>query len=396
MDARAVDALHAIAEVEIHDPERFFRLLFHSYEELERLPDRVTLQAFVDRFRAEEDSEGFGVPAERFVQHIEYADDGIEVVRAVFHERLDDLVETFTAMVGGRQEYDDGTWRTFLTEYSTFWNGHIETWGAFVEFFLYHAEDWNVTAPAIELVELASAFDDAAGKMDVFRGYGVEIEVAPTEEVDEDDEEAWITFLLDLAPYWNGRDETWDEFTAYFLYHAERLGSRPLMDRATGLVYAASSMDDADGRIGVFASYGVTIERDGDPGDFYDFLAEYGGAWDGLEAHWDDFRKWFLHWAREQGVGKPATLFMDEAERQGELKGEFFRTYLVELSPVAPEFVPVAVAEAVDGLPGLAPEDAALYADTFAELAGRMPAVTRMTPLEIRQLIEDVSRLEAV
>jgi hypothetical protein len=73
-------------------------------------------------------------------------------------------------------------------------------------------------------------------------------------------------------------------------------------------------------RITIFAQYGVTITpAPGAAGDGagYDeqawqaYLAQNGPQWDGTEESWEQFRQWFAYYASEQGLGTPATAFLD-------------------------------------------------------------------------------------
>lgn len=47
------------------------------------------------------------------------------------------------------------------------------------------------------------------------------------------DEQSWQAFLTDNGPYWNGAEESWGDFTQWFLHHAEE---RALKDPATALI----------------------------------------------------------------------------------------------------------------------------------------------------------------
>jgi hypothetical protein len=41
------------------------------------------------------------------------------------------------------------------------------------------------------------------------------------------------------------------------------------------------------------------------------YLAQNGPQWDGTEESWEQFRQWFAYYASEQGLGVPATAFLD-------------------------------------------------------------------------------------
>lgn len=69
------------------------------------------------------------------------------------------------------------------------------------------------------------------------------------------DEQAWQAFLTEKGPAWDGTEQSWAQFSQWFLYYA---GERGLTEPATALVEYLNSQPAAE-RITTFAQYGVTI-----------------------------------------------------------------------------------------------------------------------------------------
>jgi hypothetical protein len=488
MEQIVEDSLRALVNSDLNNPELFFDLLSEIYEDLEKTSDGANWKEFREEFLQRVTIEGMRGPAEDLVEFLDDygSSDEIEDVRLISRENRRDMLHFFEELVNEDDApgFDEQVWQDFLTEYSAYWNGRDETWDKFVPFFLHYAEKANVLGPAKELVDEAQDADD---KIEVFRGYGIDIEVSDDDDsydeetwrtflttyaalwngsesswddfvtlflqhaqeqdmfgpandlVDEavlsgdkievfrdhgiviepgdvdlaevaealqgvDIEAEWREFLADLAVYWNGLDSTWQPFVDYFLYQA---GARipgldpdpdrnPIVRWATELVEKVSDAGSAEYKVQVLRDeYGMTVEYDPDPGSFYDFVDKYAVSWDGLEAHWTQFRDWFLHEAREQNIGKYAKLWIDDAERAGPDKSQFVTSYNVQLSPVAPDYALIAVAETVERVvmssSTIPPEDVQLFVDAFVELAGQMPEVARFSPEDIAQLIEEVT-----
>jgi hypothetical protein len=69
------------------------------------------------------------------------------------------------------------------------------------------------------------------------------------------DEQAWQNYLSTNATQWNGTEETWNQFTQWFLYYAEEHG---VTTPATALIDYLNPLP-ANQRITELARYGVTI-----------------------------------------------------------------------------------------------------------------------------------------
>ncbi len=69
------------------------------------------------------------------------------------------------------------------------------------------------------------------------------------------DEQAWQNYLTTNATQWNGTEETWNQFTQWFLYYAEEHG---VTTPATQLIDYLNPLP-ANQRITELARYGVTI-----------------------------------------------------------------------------------------------------------------------------------------
>jgi hypothetical protein len=77
----------------------------------------------------------------------------------------------------------------------------------------------------------------------------------PTPTTPAYDESAWSAYLATNGPYWDGTEESWQQFRDWFRYHAEEQG---LGVPATGLLDFLAARSASD-RIATFARYGVTI-----------------------------------------------------------------------------------------------------------------------------------------
>jgi hypothetical protein len=307
------------------------------------------------------------------------------------------------------ETYDEDEWEPFLADFGPQWDGQESSWDEFVTNFLDAARERRLYSPAKRLIDQATESDDKVGLLSeygvVIEGGAADLDAAADALRGVDVEAEWQSFLTDLAVYWDGLDDTWQPFVDYFLYQAgERIPGldadpdrNPILRRATDLVEYVSAAGPADYKIRVLDQYyDVQIEPPGDPEPFYDFLGRCSGYWDGLEVHWEPFRTWFLYEAREQGVGKYATLWIDEAELQGFNKPQFFALYSVQLSPVEPQFAADAVKEAVERVAAqptstVPPADVPLLTEAFAELVELMPEVVGFSDEDIALLLEQVT-----
>jgi hypothetical protein len=70
---------------------------------------------------------------------------------------------------------------------------------------------------------------------------------------DDDAKAAWPAFLSEHAVYWNGDDDTWPRFAAWFCYEA---GQRGLGTPAAEFIADAESQPD---KAAVFAAHGVPL-----------------------------------------------------------------------------------------------------------------------------------------
>jgi hypothetical protein len=217
---------------------------------------------------------------------------------------------------------------------------------------------------------------------------------------DEYDENAWNAFLVEYGGYWNGEDDTWDQFVEWFRYHAEDQG---LGSPATAFIeYVADESD----KVAVFARYGVELAgaddeteageetENADPNAWYSFLAEYGPGWNGEEENWEPFKEWFLYYADEHGVETTAAGFLEYAEGESD-KVAFFAQYGVtvgetdadDASAVGRQKAEAAATES----PVVADEHVNLVAESFAELVSEVPEAAMLSDAEIRQLIDEVA-----
>lgn len=273
MDHVLAGSLTAVRDFDIPDPELWFTLISEVYQELADSdwgPDFIDFRA---RFTDRASMEGLREAAEEFVR---YAEDngGIELVRQAHEEGVANLAYEFDQLVGAAAtsdaqrdslgySYDEDAWATFLPEVGAQWNGQEDAWEPWVDWFVYHAQDRGLVAPAMAFVEYAAAQPD---KVAVFAAYGIDIEVpSPDAAYDDDpyadvDTDAWMAFLTHVGSDWNGDEDTWPQFVDWFTYHAEVQG---LASVAAGFIQYAEGEPD---KIAFFARYGIEIAAaDADP-----------------------------------------------------------------------------------------------------------------------------------
>jgi hypothetical protein len=126
--------------------------------------------------------------------------------------------------------YDDQAWQAFLTKNGPQWDGTESTWTQFTEWFSYHASQGSLASPAAALLDYLTT-KPADERITIFRDYGVTIHpVAPQETAVQQesvtpgeqayDEQAWLAYIAKNGQQWDGTEATWDQFTAWFAYHA--------------------------------------------------------------------------------------------------------------------------------------------------------------------------------
>ena len=71
------------------------------------------------------------------------------------------------------------------------------------------------------------------------------------------DEQAWGTYLSENGPAWDGTEQSWEQYTQWFLYYAEERGVKA---PATALIDYLTAQPATE-RISTFAQYGVTITQ---------------------------------------------------------------------------------------------------------------------------------------
>jgi hypothetical protein len=272
MDHVLAGSLTAVQHHDIPDPQLWFSLISEVYEELATSdwgPDFIDFRA---RFTDRAAMEGMREAAEEFVR---YAEDngGIDLVRQSHEEGVATLAHEFEQLLTSAattQEqqsefgytYDEDAWYAFLPEIGAQWNGDDESWDQWVDWFVYHARDRGLTAPALAFVEYATAQPD---RIAVFAAYGIDLEPphaaadsgADTGDPDDPyadvDTDAWMAFLTHVGTDWDGDEATWQQWVDWFMYHA---GVQGLTSVAAGFVEYAEGEPD---KIAFFARYGIDI-----------------------------------------------------------------------------------------------------------------------------------------
>ncbi len=146
----------------------------------------------------------------------------------------------------------------------------------------------------------------------------------------------WYAHLTQVLgngwPGWSGKEEEWDRFKAFFLGYADQAGVRP---------QAQLLLDDverAPDKIEGFAGYGIAIATHEqlvartkapdlwsqyEPKAWYATLTKGWGGWSGREADWAKFKRYFLKFAQDRGVGEGAGKFLDLVEAAEDKRAAF-------------------------------------------------------------------------
>ncbi|MFI7680269.1 hypothetical protein [Actinophytocola sp. NPDC049390] len=348
MDSVLIGSLEVLCDSELSDP----RLFFTALDEVCQAGDNTDFEAFRTAFTERANRDGFTEPGELFVRHL--ADNGgADTVRKFADEGADNLVREYERLLsepepepepaGNPAAYDESVWVAFVAEFGASWNGAAETWDAFRTWFLYHAEERGVAAPATDFLDYAEGESD---RVAFFARYGVTIDVAASDEAPaEEDPEVWQAFLAEYGPVWNGAEENWASFTPYFLHYAEERG-------VTGFAAAflENAPDDNDARVQYFATYGVVTgtdtETDTETGTESDAESDAGTDTD-------------------DAAPEPVT-----AEQIADAAQQFAQ--LADESDHVPDEHEDTVAEA------------------FAELVNQMPEAANLSPEQMRELLATI------
>jgi len=156
------------------------------------------------------------------------------------------------------QSYDEGAWRQFLVENGPRWAGTDDTWSQFSEWFAYQANQSGVGTPAAALIHHLAA-QNAQDRIATLAQYGVTITAPVTAAAATSqqsyDEGAWRQFLVENGPRWAGTDDTWSQFSEWFIYQANQSG---VGAPAAALIQHLAAQNVQD-RIATLAQYGVTV-----------------------------------------------------------------------------------------------------------------------------------------
>ena len=252
MDSVLTDSLAVLRDSEPSDPRLFFAALG---EVLEHIGEGADFDTFRTAFTDRASRDGFAESGELFVRYLE-STGGAETVRKLAEEGMDNLVVEYERRTGipdsggaASGAYDESVWTAFVAEFGPGWNGAVDTWDAFRTWFLYHAGERGVAAPATDFLDHA---ENESDRVAFFAVYGVTIDTEAAE-----DPGAWQAFLADYGPVWNGAEENWASFTPYFLHYAGEHGVPGL-----AATFLENAPDDNDARVQYFASYGVAIRVD--------------------------------------------------------------------------------------------------------------------------------------
>lgn len=258
MDSVVTEVLAVLRDHEPTDPRLFLTAVDEVAEDLDRAGQGADFDAFRSSFADRASRDGFAETGEVFLRHL--ADHGgAESVRKLADAGVDDLVAEYERLAPEPEPeaaeddaaYDESVWIAFVTEFGAGWNGEPDTWDAFRTWFLYHAEERGVAAPATDFLDYAEGESD---RVAFFARYGVTVATAAGDAAAADPE-AWQAFLAEYGPSWNGAEENWASFTPYFLHYADERGVAEF-----AAAFLENAPDDNDARVQYFADYGITIE----------------------------------------------------------------------------------------------------------------------------------------
>lgn len=214
---------------------------------------------------------------------------------------------------------------------------------------------------------------------------------------------AWIYSPLHelVAERAGNQDKSWNDLRAFFLDRAglqtpsentfvdeliKKLDEMPAGDRNTLL----DNSDKLDALAYELArQYATTGEEAQQPdGPAYDeaawqgYLARNGASWDGQQASWSQFKDWFLYYAAEAGVTRPATDLMNylDAQAAPDRIATLARYgVIIQATRAADAAAPVADEPGTEGFRELFTDD-----PDFAALS---PAEQRQTLIQVRDAI---------
>jgi hypothetical protein len=210
MDNGVVEAVRGLSG-QLSDPVEFFSAVCGDVEEHK--------DSGFDAFRSAFASRGFGAAGEELIRYLD--DNGrLELAAKLAEHRPEELAAAYAEQLadeGAASDEDDpetaAAWQALLVEYSGYWDGDEENWGAFEQYVMYYATERGVAGPALLFFERAGAEDKRA----LFAEYGIEL---PAGAEDADAENAlWQAAIEQFGASWSawdGTDSGWAEYRDWF------------------------------------------------------------------------------------------------------------------------------------------------------------------------------------
>lgn len=207
---------------------------------------------------------------------------------------------------------------------------------------------------------------------------------------------AWIYPPLQelKAEHANSPGQSWEELRAFFLEHAGLRDSSEnplvedlirqldeLQDDERERLLSSDEIDrlgyDLAQQHGTEASEDTVDDSAYDEGEWQAYLIQNGDQWDGAEDSWQQFREWFLYYARERGVLYPATGLLTYLDgQQADDRVATLAQYGVVISPYeqSPDSAPVGdlAADIIQEVLAEHPEFAAIPEERRRELLAEL------------------------
>jgi hypothetical protein len=131
--------------------------------------------------------------------------DDAERVEFVMTEQVDALIYQLAQELSGPEHgntadasHDEAGWSAFLAQNGTLWNGGAESWEQFKEWFLYHATEHGLGAPAGAFVNYVDSVPNDE-RISVFGQYGIAVPRATPDGGDVIPDEATMAAMAELV-----------------------------------------------------------------------------------------------------------------------------------------------------------------------------------------------------
>lgn len=194
MDSAVRNAITAVSLADDSTAQRWFDTVCASYQAL----DQRDWDSFTSALTNLASSAGVDPQTvEQFVQQMSSIDSTpLDTVGRLVDlgSELPTLYQQLTAPTSGRQGqsaqdgqaatptgYDEGVWQSFLSQNGPYWNGEDTAWDQFRTWFLYQADQQQLTEPAAGFIAYVEGQQD---KRSAFAQYGIQIATSTVDPSD--------------------------------------------------------------------------------------------------------------------------------------------------------------------------------------------------------------------